>query len=148
MACAPRHTCCVRAGQVLARYTEMAARDGKVLLLGTQTRTRTRTPNPNANPNPNQVRGELTLVLAPLGAEAREAREAARQLSLTEQVDAALRARLAAGEPVSSTAKQVAVELGVPKKAVYARALQISKASPEAAAGGANGPEGIEGIHF
>lgn len=108
---------------VLAQYTEMAARDGK-------------------------VRGELTLVLAPLGAEAREAREAARQLSLTEQVDSALRARLAAGEPVSSTAKQVAVELGVPKKAVYARALQISKASPEAAAGGANGPEGIEGIHF
>ena len=94
------------------------------------------------------MRGELTLVLAPLGAEAREAREAARQLSLTEQVDAALRARLAAGEPVSSTAKQVAVELGVPKKAVYARALQISKASPEAAAGDANGPEGIEGVHF
>ena len=94
------------------------------------------------------MRGELTLVLAPLGAEAREAREAARQLSLTEQVDAALRARLAAGEPVSSTAKQVAVELGVSKKAVYARALQISKASPEAAAGDANGPEGIEGIHF
>ena len=105
-------------------------------------------PNTNPNPNPNQVRGELTLVLAPLGAEAREAREAARQLSLTEQVDAALRARLAAGEPVSSTAKQVAVELGVHKKAVYARALQISKASPEAAAGDANGPEGIEGIHF
>ena len=94
------------------------------------------------------MRGELTLVLAPLGAEAREAREAARQLSLTEQVDAALRARLAAGEPVSSTAKQVAVELGVPKKAVYARALQISKASPEAAARDANGPEGIEGVHF
>jgi len=123
---------------VLAQYTETAARDGKVALA--------RSPNPN--PNPNQVRGELTLVLAPLGAEAREAREAARQLSLTEQVDAALRARLAAGEPVSSTAKQVAVELGVPKKAVYARALQISKASPEAAAGDANGPEGIEGIHF
>ena len=57
-------------------------------------------------------------------------------------------ARLAAGEPVSSTAKQVAVELGVPKKAVYARALQISKASPEAAARDANGPEGIEGVHF
>jgi hypothetical protein len=38
----------------------------------------------------------------------------------------------------------VAVELGVPKKAVYARALQISKAE----AGGENGPEGIEGIHF
>ena len=94
------------------------------------------------------MRGELTLVLAPLGEEAREAREAARQLSLTEQVDAALRARIAAGEPVSSTAKQVAVELGVPKKAVYARALQISKASSEATAGDANGPEGIEGIHF
>ena len=46
----------------------------------------------------------------------------------TEQVDAALRARLAAGAPVSSTAKQVAVELGVPRKGVYARALQISKA--------------------
>jgi len=75
-----------------------------------------------------RVRGEVTLVLSPLGAEAREAREAARQLSLTEQVDAALRARLAAGAPVSSTAKQVAVELGVPRKGVYARALQISKA--------------------
>merc|ERR1740130_205850 len=105
---------------VLAWYTEMAERDGK-------------------------VRGEVTLVLSPLGADAMEAREAARQLSLTEQVDAALRARLAAGDPVSSTAKQVAVELGVPKKAVYARALQISKAE----AGEANGPaEGIEGIHF
>ena len=105
---------------MLAWYTEMAERDGK-------------------------VRGEVTLVLSPLGADAKEAREAARQLSLTEQVDAALRARLAAGDPVSSTAKQVAVELGVPKKAVYARALQISKAE----AGEANGPaEGIEGIHF
>ena len=105
---------------MLAWYTEMVERDGK-------------------------VRGEVTLVLSPLGAAAKEAREAARQLSLTEQVDAALRARLAAGDPVSSTAKQVAVELGVPKKAVYARALQISKAE----AVEANGPaEGIEGIHF
>tara|TARA_B100000795_G_scaffold8376_1_gene5948 strand:+ start:65 stop:385 length:321 start_codon:yes stop_codon:yes gene_type:complete len=106
---------------VLAWYTEMAERDGK-------------------------VRGEVTLVLSPLGADAMEAREAARQLSLTEQVDAALRARLAAGDPVSSTAKQVALELGVPKKAVYARALQISKA--EAGGEGEKQPEGIEGIHF
>ena len=89
---------------MLAWFTETAAREGR-------------------------VRGEVTLVLAPLGAEAQQAREAARQLSLAEQVDAALRARLAAGDPVSSTAKQVAAELGVPKKGVYARALQISQAS-------------------
>ena len=74
-----------------------------------------------------RVRGEVTLVLAPLGAEAMQAREAARQLSLAEQVDAALRSRLGAGGAVSSTAKAVAAELGVPKSGVYSRALEIAK---------------------
>ena len=88
--------------ELLAWYEQQAERDGR-------------------------VRGEISLVLAPLGAAARQARADAQRLSLDEQVDAALRARLAAGGTVSSTAKAVAAELGVPKKGVYERALELSR---------------------
>ena len=111
--------CCARAGQVSLIHGDGSARGG---LLSSEPE-----PEPNANPNPNpnlnQVRGELTLVLAPLGAEARGA-QAARQLSLTEQVDAALRARLAAGEPSRAQPSRWPSARRA-KKAVYARALNI-----------------------
>ena len=74
-----------------------------------------------------RVRGEFTLVLAPIGGE-ETARRAAEELESQQERAAAMVAeRLAAGESVSRVAKEVAAELDLAKKEVYTTALRLKE---------------------
>ena len=87
------------------------------------------------------MRGEFTLVLAPIGGE-ETARRAAEELESQQERAAAMVAeRLAAGESVSRVAKEVAAELDLAKKEVYTTALRLK----EELDGG--GGEGLDFIH-
>lgn len=71
-----------------------------------------------------KLRGEFTLVLAPLDAAALEARKAGAAAATMEAAAAAVADRLDAGESTSRASKSVAAELGIPKAKVYAEALR------------------------
>jgi 16S rRNA (cytidine1402-2'-O)-methyltransferase len=75
------------------------------------------------------LRGEITLAIG--GASGAEAERA--DVGGDERLDDVLRARLATGESVSLAARAVAAELGLPRRQVYQRALEIRKKfEPEA----------------
>ena len=80
------------------------------------------------------MRGEFTLVLAPIGGE-ETARRAAEELESQQERAAAMVAeRLAAGESVSRVAKEVAAELDLAKKEVYTTALRLKEELDSASA--------------
>jgi 16S rRNA C1402 (ribose-2'-O) methylase RsmI len=71
-----------------------------------------------------KVRGEFTIILAPLSAELVAAQRGAADAQTMAAAAAEVGVRLAAGGAISRVAKEVAAEFGVPKKAVYAEALR------------------------
>ncbi|WP_408901584.1 16S rRNA (cytidine(1402)-2'-O)-methyltransferase [Pararoseomonas indoligenes] len=66
----------------------------------------------------NAARGEIVVVVGPAEADAP---------SGAEEVDARLRAALAAGESLRDAAAMVAASTGLPRRQVYARALEIGR---------------------
>ena len=70
------------------------------------------------------MRGELTLVLAPLDAETLAAQRESAKAATMETAAAMVAERLAAGEAISRASKSVAAELGLAKAKVYAEALR------------------------
>ena len=72
-----------------------------------------------------QARGEITLVVGPAPEEAADA----------DALDAGLREALAAGSSVKDAAALVAGALGLPRKVVYARALELAREASHTAAG-------------
>ncbi len=83
-----------------------------------------------------KVRGEFTLVLAPLDAHALAERREEAQQAAADAAAELVAERLARGESVSRVARDVAAELGVPKQRVYAEALRQHRLL--------DGPEGGE----
>ena len=71
-----------------------------------------------------KLRGEFTLVLAPLPPEATAKRKAAALADTVAAAAAALEARLEAGEPLSRASKAVAAEHGIAKAKIYERGLR------------------------
>lgn len=74
-----------------------------------------------------KLRGEFTVVLAPLDEEARAAQKVAASETALQAATEALAERLAAGERVSKAAKTVAAEHGLAKAKVYAIGLELDK---------------------
>jgi len=72
-----------------------------------------------------KLRGEFTLVLAPLGQEELEARAEVAHDETMARARELLEERLAAGEPLSYLVKEVAAELGARKRPIYDLALEI-----------------------
>jgi 16S rRNA (cytidine1402-2'-O)-methyltransferase len=66
-----------------------------------------------------EVRGEITVVVEGRRGEAEAASDA--------EVDAGIREALASGEPLKSLSKQLARRSGRPARAIYARALELSR---------------------
>ena len=82
-----------------------------------------------------KLRGEFTLVLAPLDAEALAERKDARKQADLDAAAELLATRLAAGESVSKASKAVAAELGISKAKIYEEALRQRQASKDARRG-------------
>ena len=71
-----------------------------------------------------KLRGEFTIVLAPLDAATRAAQQDAAAEASMEAAAEQVAARLEAGEPISRISRAVAAEVGVAKSKVYAEALR------------------------
>ena len=86
-----------------------------------------------------RIRGEFTLVLGPLDADARKAAQGAATDALMATAAAEVSARLRAGGKISKVAREVAAELGVPKRKVYDEALRQQQEARAARRGGGGG---------
>ena len=71
-----------------------------------------------------KLRGEFTIVLAPLDAATRAAQQDAAAEASMEAAAEEVAVRLEGGEPISRISRSVAAELGVAKSKVYAEALR------------------------
>ena len=78
-----------------------------------------------------RLRGEFTLVLAPLDAASLAAQRAETSEAKMASAVAAVAERLEGGEAISKASKAVAAEFGVAKAKVYAEALRLQQEKKE-----------------
>ena len=97
-----------------------------------------------------RIRGEFTLVVAPLDAEILEQQKGQAAQDAFAAACVELERRLDDDEPMSAVAKSVSVDFGVPKSKVYAEAVRLrderKKRRREARIRGKEGPEEEDGM--